>query len=49
MEVPIFIYGIYHGRFIEMLLTHFNTQFTLVSATPKLTKPDVFEEGDVLS
>lgn len=43
-----FIYGIYHGRFIEMLLVHFNSSFTLVSATSKLTKPDVFNEEDQL-
>ena len=26
-------YGVYHGRFIEMLLTHFDTKFTRASAT----------------
>lgn len=26
------IYGVYHGRFIEMLLTHFDNDFTLASA-----------------
>jgi hypothetical protein len=27
------IYGVYHGRFVEMLLTHFDDQFTNVSST----------------
>jgi len=27
------IYGIYHGRFIEMLLTHFDTKFSSARAT----------------
>ena len=27
------VYGTYHGRFIEMLLVHFDTQFTAASAT----------------
>jgi hypothetical protein len=26
-------YGVYHGRFIEMLLTHFDIHFTRASAT----------------
>jgi hypothetical protein len=28
------VYGVYHGRFIEMLLVHFQQDFTLASATP---------------
>jgi hypothetical protein len=27
------IYGVYHGRFIEMLLAHFDTKFRRASAT----------------
>jgi hypothetical protein len=27
------IYGVYHGRFIEMLLAHFDTQFSRATAT----------------
>lgn len=27
------VYGIYHGRFIEMLLTHFDTHFSTATAT----------------
>ncbi len=27
------LYGIYHGRFIEMLLSHFDDEFTSVTAT----------------
>ena len=27
------LYGVYHGRFIEMLLTHFDRQFATAAAT----------------
>ena len=27
------VYGVYHGRFIEMLLTHFDNDFSAASAT----------------
>jgi len=37
------IYGIYHGRFIEMLLTHFDDRFTTVGATAQGSKHDVFK------
>jgi hypothetical protein len=37
------IYGIYHGRFIEMLLTHFDTEFNNISATAKADTVDVFK------
>ncbi len=33
-------YGIYHGRFIEMLLNHFDERFTEVSATALPTAAD---------
>lgn len=36
------IYGVYHGRFIEMLLTHFDTMFVNSSATALKTEPDNF-------
>ena len=36
-------YGVYHGRFIEMLLIHFNSKFTTASATAKKFEPDNFE------
>ena len=36
------IYGVYHGRFIEMLLTHFDDQFSTATATAKKTTPDNF-------
>jgi hypothetical protein len=36
------IYGIYHGRFIEILLDHFDTQFSLANATAQKTAPDIF-------
>jgi len=34
------IYGIYHGRFIEMLLNHFDRRFTSVYATAMPTSAD---------
>jgi hypothetical protein len=36
------IYGVYHGRFIEMLLDHFDNDFTLANATAQKTDPDNF-------
>jgi len=36
------IYAIYHGRFIEMLLNHFDDSFTVARATALKTEPDVF-------
>jgi len=36
------IYGVYHGRFIEMLLTHFDTDFSVAQATAVITEPDDF-------
>ena len=36
------IYGVYHGRFIEMLLDHFDADFTLANATAQKTEPDIF-------
>jgi hypothetical protein len=37
------IYGVYHGRFIEMLLTHFDDRFTTVGATAQKGKHDLFK------
>jgi hypothetical protein len=37
------IYGIYHGRFIEMLLVHFDTEFTVAQATAMPTDFDNFK------
>lgn len=34
------VYGVYHGRFIEMLLNHFDLQFTRASATALPTAND---------
>ncbi len=34
------IYGVYHGRFIEMLLAHFDGSFDRVTATTQPTTPD---------
>lgn len=39
------LYGVYHGRFIEMLLTHFDDQFSTVTATAHKTTPDNFKES----
>jgi hypothetical protein len=36
------IYAVYHGRFIEMLLAHFDNSFDRVAATTKPTTPDSF-------
>jgi len=33
MQMTKHIYGIYHGRFIQMLLTRFDDVFDVVSAT----------------
>lgn len=35
------VYGIYHGRFIEMLLTHFDLQFDRACATALADKRDI--------
>jgi hypothetical protein len=32
--------GVYHGRFIEMLVTHFKTDFTMAVATAAKYDPD---------
>ena len=37
------VYGVYHGRFIEMLLVHFDTQFDNVSATALGNSVDMFK------
>lgn len=37
------IYGVYHGRFIEMLLTHFDDKFTTVNATAVGDSGDLFK------
>jgi hypothetical protein len=34
------VYGIYHGRFIEMLLTHFDAELDDASATAMPVSPD---------
>jgi hypothetical protein len=35
------LYGLYHGRFIETLLTHFNNEFIRISTTAKPIEPDL--------
>jgi len=37
------IYGAYHGRFIEMVLTHFNDKCSVITATANKTEPDNFQ------
>ena len=37
------VYGVYHGRFIEMLLTHFDVDFTNVVATAQAGAVDSFK------
>jgi len=34
------IYGIYHGRFIEMMLVHFDLDFSKAFATALTEEPD---------
>ena len=34
------VYGVYHGRFIEMAVTHFPAKFTVGVATANMTKED---------
>lgn len=34
------IYAIYHGRFIEMMLAHFDKDFSNISATALIVPPD---------
>lgn len=36
------IYGLYHGRFIDMLLTHFDSEFNMATASALKTEPDNF-------
>ncbi len=36
------IYGVYHGRFIEMVLVHFDGIITFASGTANKTDPDNF-------
>jgi hypothetical protein len=40
--LPKYIYGVYHGRFIEMLLNHFDNDFTSAFATAQKETPDNF-------
>jgi hypothetical protein len=37
------VYGVYHGRFIEMLLAHFDSDFTVAQATAMPTDFDTFK------
>jgi hypothetical protein len=39
------IYGIYHGRFIEMLLNHFDKMFLTVFASALLDEDDIYRAG----
>ena len=39
------IYGVYHGRFIEMLLNHFDNDFATAEATAMGTWVDNFKTG----
>lgn len=35
------VYGVYHGRFIEMLVTHFDDKFSQATATAMPTSGDI--------
>lgn len=37
------VYGLYHGRFIDMLLTHFDDDFSSATATAHKTEPDSYK------
>jgi len=37
------IYGVYHGRFIEEVLTHFDSQISSVTATAHAAQEDRFK------
>ena len=41
-ELQTYIYAAYHGRFIEMLLAHFDDSFTAAIGTAQKTEPDNF-------
>jgi hypothetical protein len=43
IELSTVIYGVYHGRFIEMLLSHFDKNFSDAIATSQKTIPDNFQ------
>ncbi len=41
-KLSTYLYGVFHGRFIEMLLNHFDNDFRNAQATSKKTEPDNF-------
>lgn len=43
IELSTEVYAIYHGRFIEMLLAHFDSEFGHAIATSQKTEPDDFK------
>ena len=42
VDLSTLYYAVYHGRFIEMLLTHFDKKFSSTLATAQKTEPDNF-------
>ncbi|WP_419692549.1 hypothetical protein ACN262_25395 [Burkholderia gladioli] len=40
------VYGVYHGRFIEMLLTHFDDSFSNATATAHASANDLYKTVD---
>lgn len=48
-HISIRIYGVYHGRFIEMLLSHFDDKFTRASATAQASNDDQIRGQDTPS
>ena len=38
------VYGVYHGRFAEMLLIHFDTLITSLKISPLLTQYDIYSK-----
>jgi hypothetical protein len=38
--MPLVVYSVYHGRFVEAMIAHCRTRFALASATPAPTNSD---------
>lgn len=41
VQITKLVYGVYHGRFIEMLLTHFDDNFIDASASAAVLQGDI--------
>lgn len=43
IKISTVVYSVYHGRFIEMLLDHFDKKFVTAAATSQKDYPDSFD------